>query len=84
MHKVNLIDRLVGGRVRLRRIQLGHEMTSLAAASGISEMRLQTMEAGRERIGATLLVEICRVLKVDPGFFFEGPVIEASGENALT
>jgi transcriptional regulator with XRE-family HTH domain len=83
MQTVNPIDVIVGGRVRLRRIQLGLEIALLAAMLGIPDAQLQTMEAGRERIGAALLFEICRALKVVPGFFFEGPVTEASGEAAL-
>jgi hypothetical protein len=38
------------------------------------------MEAGRERIGASLLLGICEALKVAPGFFFEGPALGARGE----
>jgi transcriptional regulator with XRE-family HTH domain len=84
MQTVNPIDMFVGGRVRLRRIQLGLEFTSLAAKVEISQTRLRAIEAGRERIGASLLVEICRELREPPGFFFEGPVAEASGDMSLT
>jgi transcriptional regulator with XRE-family HTH domain len=84
MQTVNPIDMIVGGNVRLRRIQLGLEIASLAATLGITADRLQTMEAGRERVGASHLFEICRALKVAPGFFFEGPIADASGEVVLT
>ena len=84
MQNVNPIDMIVGGNVRLRRIQLGLEIAALAETLGINDTRLQAMEAGRERVGASLLVEICGALKVAPGFFFEGPVANVSGEVALT
>ncbi len=71
MLKINEIDRLVGGRLRARRAHLGVEHTALADALKIAHDRIHAFEAGVERIGAELLLEICRELKVGAEFFFE-------------
>jgi transcriptional regulator with XRE-family HTH domain len=76
MAKFNKIDVLVGGRVRLRRIQLGIEPASLALTAKIEESRLQAFEAGRERIGAKFLVVFAHALEVPPAFFFQNPIIK--------
>ena len=83
MAQLNKVDMLIGGRVRLRRIQLGIALASLAANVRIPEGRLQAFEAGRERIGAQLLVEIARALGVPSAYFFQAPILEDPAEVAL-
>ena len=75
---------LVGGRIRLRRIQVGKELGVLASALAISPARLHTIEGGRERVGAPLLVEIAKLLGTTPLFFFEDQSVSALTEMALT
>lgn len=84
MNTANPIDMFVGGRIRLRRIQAGKELGDLASTLGISTTRLQTVEAGRERVGAALLVDIANALGAAPKFFFEDPSISPMAETALT
>ena len=66
----NPVDRQVGGRLRSRRIALNMSEESLARASGTTIQRLREWEAGTSRIGATRLLELTKILDVNPAFFF--------------
>ena len=81
MNTANPIDMFVGGRIRLRRIQAGKELGDLASTLGISTNRLQTVEAGRERVGAALLVDIANALGAAPQVFLRGPEHQSHGGN---
>jgi transcriptional regulator with XRE-family HTH domain len=66
------IDVYVGGRMRLRRIQLGQSQSALAGKIGVSFQAVQKYESGDIRISASRLYDVAQVLAVSPAFFFEG------------
>lgn len=66
------VDVHVGGRVRLRRRFLGLSQTELATAVGVTFQQVQKYERGFNRVSASKLYEIARVLKVPLSYFFEG------------
>ncbi len=66
------IDIYVGGRMRLRRIQLGLSQGALASKIGVSFQAVQKYESGDIRISASRLYDVAQVLQVSPAFFFEG------------
>jgi transcriptional regulator with XRE-family HTH domain len=66
------IDAYVGGRMRLRRIQLGLSQGALARKVGVSFQAVQKYESGDIRISASRLYDVAQVLHVSPAFFFEG------------
>lgn len=66
------IDVYVGGRMRLRRIQLGLSQGALASKVGVSFQAVQKYESGDIRISASRLYDVSQVLQVSPAFFFEG------------
>jgi transcriptional regulator with XRE-family HTH domain len=66
------IDRHIGNRVRLRRIAIGISQEKLGEALGLTFQQVQKYEKGVNRIGASRLVAIARVLGVGIEFFFEG------------
>jgi transcriptional regulator with XRE-family HTH domain len=68
----NEIDRLVGSRVRQRRMQLGMSQDALAAQLGLTVPQLQKYEKGVNRIGASRLHKIAGLLGVPIGAFFGG------------
>ena len=74
----NPIDIHVGSRVRLRRMMLGMSQEKLGENLGITFQQIQKYEKGTNRIGASRLQHIARVLSVPVAFFFEG----APGLNA--
>jgi transcriptional regulator with XRE-family HTH domain len=67
----NPVDVHVGSRLRLRRTLLGMSQEKLASAIGLTFQQVQKYERGANRIGASRLFELARVLEVPISFFFE-------------
>jgi transcriptional regulator with XRE-family HTH domain len=67
----NPIDVHVGSRVRLRRTLLGLSQEKLGEAIGLTFQQVQKYERGANRIGASRLYDLARVLDVPVSFFFE-------------
>ena len=65
------IDVHVGTRVRLRRTLLGLSQERLGEALGLTFQQIQKYERGVNRIGASRLFDLARVLDVPIGFFFD-------------
>jgi len=70
------IDRHVGARLRLRRMQKGLSQSALAQAVGVTFQAVQKYESGDIRVSASRLYEIAKFLETDVGFFFAGDTIE--------
>ncbi|MEM9965355.1 MAG: helix-turn-helix domain-containing protein [Asticcacaulis sp.] len=75
-HKVDVI---VGARVRGRRKEMGLSQTELAEAVGVTFQQVQKYESGVNRISASKLFEISKVLQTSIQDFFEFP--EEQTEN---
>ncbi|HSV28434.1 MAG TPA: helix-turn-helix transcriptional regulator [Candidatus Omnitrophota bacterium] len=69
--KPNPIDVHVGGRVRLRRTLLGMSQEKLGEALGLTFQQVQKYERGANRVGASRLFDLSRVLDVPVSFFFD-------------
>ena len=69
--KPNPIDVHVGARVRLRRTLLGMSQEKLGEAIGLTFQQVQKYERGANRIGASRLYDLSRVLDVPVSFFFD-------------
>ncbi|HLI10099.1 MAG TPA: helix-turn-helix transcriptional regulator [Alphaproteobacteria bacterium] len=69
--KPNPVDVHVGSRVRLRRTMLGMSQEKLGEAIGLTFQQVQKYERGANRIGASRLFELSRVLDVPVSFFFD-------------
>ncbi|WP_458094294.1 helix-turn-helix domain-containing protein [Roseomonas sp. WA12] len=65
------IDIHVGSRVRLRRMLLGMSQEKLGAALNLTFQQIQKYERGVNRIGASRLFDLARILDVPIGFFFD-------------
>ena len=70
-HRPSPIDVHVGGRVRLRRTLMGMSQERLGEALGLTFQQVQKYERGVNRIGASRLFDLARVLDVPIGFFFD-------------
>ena len=81
--KANDIDRLVGDRIRQRRILMGLTQDQLGASLGISYQQIQKYETGANRVSAGRLYLIAQRLEVKPGWFFD-PVSSELGDIDLT
>ena len=67
----NPVDVHVGKRIRLRRTTLGYSQQQLAMRLGLTFQQVQKYEKGYNRVGASRLWDISRVLRVPMDFFFE-------------
>jgi transcriptional regulator with XRE-family HTH domain len=67
----NPADVHVGARVRLRRTMLGMSQEKLGEALGLTFQQVQKYERGANRVGASRLWEMSRVLDVPVSYFFE-------------
>jgi transcriptional regulator with XRE-family HTH domain len=70
--KPNPIDAHVGSRVRLRRMLIGMSQEKLGEQMGLTFQQIQKYEKGVNRVGASRLYQLARILDVPVQFFFEG------------
>ena len=69
------VDIHVGGRVRLGRTMLGMSQVKLGEAIGLTFQQVQKYECGANRISASRLYYISKVLNVQISYFFEGIIL---------
>ena len=78
------VDIHVGSRVRMRRTLLGMSQEKLGDALGLTFQQVQKYERGANRVGASRLFEISRVLDVPVSFFFEEMPAETASLSMLS
>lgn len=83
--KPNPVDVHVGRRVRLRRKVLGFSQEHLADSLGLTFQQIQKYERGANRVSASKLYDMARILSVPIEFFFEGlpDPLEAAGPDQI-
>lgn len=77
----NPIDIHVGNRIRLRRTVLGLSQDQLGALLGLTFQQIQKYERGINRVSASRIWDVAKVLDVDVSFFFEEIGIQAAGQS---
>ena len=65
------VDVHVGARLRVRRTLLGMSQTTLGEAIGVSFQQMQKYERGTNRISASRLYDLARLLDVPVEYFFD-------------
>jgi transcriptional regulator with XRE-family HTH domain len=65
------IDVHVGARIRVRRTLLGLSQEKLGEMIGLTFQQVQKYERGSNRVGASRLFDLARVLDVPMSYFFE-------------
>ena len=65
------VDIHVGTRIRLRRTLLGMSQEKLGEALGLTFQQVQKYERGANRVGASRLFDLSRVLDVPISFFYD-------------
>jgi transcriptional regulator with XRE-family HTH domain len=75
----NEVDQHVGRRLRMRRLMLGMSQEKLAGQLQLTFQQVQKYEKGVNRISASRLQDLSRILQVPVPFFFEGA---PGGSNA--
>ncbi len=79
----NPIDKHVGARVRMRRLMVGLSQGKLGEALDVTFQQVQKYEKGANRIGASRLQQLARVLDVPPAYFFEGAPSSGATANGF-
>ncbi len=73
------VDVHVGARLRVRRTLLGMSQTTLGDAIGLTFQQVQKYERGTNRISASRLFDLSRVLDVPIEYFFGDMPVEVAG-----
>jgi len=82
--RANPVDVHVGSRVRLRRMLLGMSQEKLGEHLGLTFQQIQKYEKGINRIGASRLFDLSKVLSVPVQFFYEElPVSGGAGGSGF-
>lgn len=77
----NPIDVHVGNRIRLRRTILGYSQEKLATLLGLTFQQVQKYERGNNRVGASRLWDLSKVLNVPVSFFFDDMDKEVASQS---
>ena len=75
------IDQHVGARLRLRRSLMEMSQSELGDKLGVTFQQVQKYERGTNRIGASRLFHVAKVMEVPVSYFFEG--LEEDGSSEL-
>jgi transcriptional regulator with XRE-family HTH domain len=79
----NPIDLHVGERIRMARTERKISRITLGEALGLTDQQIGKYETGINRIGASRLQQICRVLKIPVSFLFEEAAASSASENGM-
>ncbi len=82
--RANPMDVHVGTRVRLRRMLLGMSQEKLGENLGLTFQQVQKYEKGVNRIGASRLFDLAKVLGVPVQFFYDEAPAGVRGAEAAT
>lgn len=65
-----LLDKKIGEKIRIRRVEMGMAQADLGAVLGVSFQQVQKYEKGTNRVGAGRMEEIAKTLDVPIGYFY--------------
>ena len=77
------VDATVGRKVRERRTVLGWSQEELAESLGVSFQQVQKYEAGTNRVGASRLYDIAKLLGTDVNYFYGDLPMTGRSSGAL-
>lgn len=79
----NPIDVHVGERIRMWRTERKISRITLGEAIGLTDQQIGKYENGTNRIGASRLQQICKVLEIPVSFLFEDALGSSPGESGM-
>jgi transcriptional regulator with XRE-family HTH domain len=79
--KPNPVDVHVGSRVRYRRMIIGMSQEKLGEKMNLTFQQIQKYEKGTNRIGASRLFQLSKILEVPVGYFFEDAFANSAPSN---
>lgn len=78
------IDTHVGKQLRVKRTLQGLTQTAVGDAIGVTFQQLQKYEKGTNRISASRMYELSRILSCSPSYFYEGLGEETQDMQIMT
>ena len=81
--KPNPVDIHVGSRVRYRRMIVGMSQEKLGEKMNLTFQQIQKYETGTNRIGASRLFQLSKILDVPVGYFFEDAFANSAPSHAV-
>jgi transcriptional regulator with XRE-family HTH domain len=72
MTLADLLDEVIGRRIRLLRLERGLTQGELGTSIGASAVEIDLFEKGEKRVGAARLMRIAKVFDIDVSVFFGG------------
>jgi transcriptional regulator with XRE-family HTH domain len=77
------VDVSVGRQIRIARQQRDMSQSALADSIGVTFQQVQKYEKGTNRVAASRLVQIAKVLRIDLGVLFEGIEMPDAGNDNI-
>jgi transcriptional regulator with XRE-family HTH domain len=74
-------DKLIGEKIRARRLKMGLSQEALAAKLGVTFQQIQKCEKGVNRVGSGRLYEIAEHLEAPVASFFESEAKSKTGRK---
>lgn len=78
------VDAYIGQRVKERRKTLKLNQNQLAAMLGLSYQQVQKYEKGQSQISVGKLLQLSKILNVNPSYFYDGAKVEDIGKRIDT
>jgi transcriptional regulator with XRE-family HTH domain len=72
MTGADLLDEVIGRRIRILRLERGLSQPELGALIGASALEIDLFEKGAKRVGAARLMRIAKVFDINVSVFFGG------------
>jgi transcriptional regulator with XRE-family HTH domain len=77
------VDKIIGSRIRARRLMAGMTQERLAEALNITFQQVQKYEKGANRVTVSRMIEIAKALDVEVTSFLDGAAIPGGKAEAL-
>jgi transcriptional regulator with XRE-family HTH domain len=75
------IDRVIGSRLKQKRVERRIEPENLSFLLGVTQEQLLEFECGKQRIDAQILYKVCKALDLPIQYFFERWIDKESGAS---
>lgn len=77
------LDRYVGNRMRVRRLEVGMSQEKLGEALGITFQQVQKYEKGTNRVSISRLHQVAQALETPLSYFYEGGTDGAGAKSSF-
>ncbi len=79
--KYAYVDEHVGNRIRVRRMLLGMSQEKLGEGLGVTFQQVQKYEKGANRVSASRLFQLSKILNVPASYFFDNVLADSASHT---